>query len=141
MPDFINHYVDQDISDACNERLFELGKQYHKEKSELEKSSTSRNTGDYLYKQLTGKNAPVTYNDELNQLTESYKQKALSIAKEEAQKEAMDVKEWKEPEQKKTVEQKSKETDDNLKTIQESLLKKIESQKQKNRSHGLGLDR
>lgn len=130
-PDFINHYINQYISEQCVIELNQLSYDYLKQKQETEKEQRETASNRVRYKELTGKESNDPFPARLNKLDFDAKQAALAIAKKEALLIGIDVKEWKNPEPEKTVKEKSIETEKHLNEKQEAMNAKIVASKER----------
>lgn len=132
-PDFINHYINQYISEQCVIELNKLSYDYLKEKQAIEKEQRDTAPNRKEYTKLTGEEANNPFPEKLKKLEVNSKQAALNIAKKEAQLNGTIAKEWKDPEPEKSVKEKSAETEKHLNEKQEAMTAKINASKERER--------
>lgn len=98
-PEFIEHYINQLISEECIIELNKLSGEYHQERKKID--VPERHVGDRTYVALKGKENPNSVANELKRLEQSTKQKALEISKREAEKYGSKLIEFPDPEKEK----------------------------------------
>lgn len=121
-PDFINHYINQYISEECISRLNQLAKAYINEKNTIEENIRNTAANREEYKKLRGQ-YPYDYDRaRLKELESETRKQALIISKEEAKKVNLELIEWQEPQPQKDVAQKIEETEKHLENSQDKML-------------------
>jgi hypothetical protein len=109
-PEFIEHYINQLISEECIIELNKLSGEYHQERKKID--VPERHVGDRTYVALKGKENPNSVANELKRLEQSTKQKALEISKREAEKYGSKLIEFPDPENEKQKDKKQEASPD-----------------------------
>ena len=104
-PNYIEHYINQLISDDCVIELRQLAREYKTERDSID--NRERHVGDREYKLLKGIENPNSVRIELKRLDQRYKDEAKKITYKHAEKEGVEIEEWKDPEidQEQSIEQ------------------------------------
>lgn len=120
-PEFVDFYIQQLISEECVIELHELAWKYDKEKKALEERQTNRDGSIKELEILTGKKFQNIGREELKALEAKCKEDAKSIAAKHAKIEGISFKEWKDPEPKISVQEKSRITEQKLADSQDKM--------------------
>lgn len=95
-PKFIDHYINQLISDDCVIELQKLAGDYVTETKSID--VPERHVGDREYQNKKGRESDYSVRLELKRLEQRYKDEAKKIADKFAEREGVEVEEWKDPE-------------------------------------------
>ena len=123
----IEHYINQLISDVCIIELNKLANDYKAERANID--TPHRHIGDKTYKEITEKENPRSVRLELMNLDIKYKTEATKIATKHAEKEGVKLIEWQDKNPEKSTAEKSNESQQNLNTVQDRILRKTKLRK------------
>ena len=124
-PPFIEHYINQLISEQCVIDLQVLKGEYYKEIKKLNENLLSKRERDQLYKKATGKENVNSVENEEKRINSKYIGEAKRIAEDHAKIEGKSVHEYT------TLEDRKERTEKNMDSVQEKMLDRKEEFKAK----------